>query len=70
MKLSDDIVTKTSRTEVGHTFCYAVYVVVQSFLKVLVSPFIQREKAFTFALESSLFIGEFLFLNLNAVFFA
>ena len=68
LELLDDVVPEPSVAEVCHADAAPVHVVAQDVLEVVAGKLVDDEKTFPFALHQFFFVGQFPFLNLDAVF--
>ena len=68
LELLDNVIPKTTVTEISHTDATAIYMVLQYILKVVACEVINNKQTFAFALHKLFFIAQLPFLNLDIVF--
>ena len=67
LELLDDVVAEAAAVEVGHTDAASVHVVVEDVLEIVACKQVDDKKTFAFALRLFFFVGQFAFLDFDAV---
>lgn len=70
LEFLDDVVTESAVAEVSHADAAPVHMVAQDILEIVAGKLVDDEETFAFALSELFFVGQFPFLDFDAILLA